>query len=120
MFDDENEEFDPRTIDDNAFGFDMDSNNTHIGNFYIFLATIYNMIDLKLDRTPIIDPKGTVQGYVQYSLGFQVFEDYGDVEIHDLIEYETLAELLGKKLKLNFEIKGAEGLPRKVCSRTFC
>lgn len=106
------------TVDDSAFGFDMDSNKTHIGNFYIFLATIYNMIDLKLDRTPIIDPKGQVQGYVKYSLSFQVFD--GDMEIPDLIEYETLNELLGKKLKLNFEIKEGESLPKKLCSRTFC
>lgn len=57
MFDDDEIQQVPE-VDDAAFGFDMDSNKTHIGNFYIFLATIYNMIDLKLDRTPIIDPKG--------------------------------------------------------------
>ena len=105
-------------IDDAAFGFDMDSNKTHIGNFYIFLATIYNMIDLKLDRTPIIDPKGQVQGYVRYSLSLQVFD--GDVEVPDLIEYETFNELIGKKLKLNFEIKEGEQLPKKLSTRTFC
>ena len=41
-------------------------------------------------------------------------EPYGDVEIHDLIEYENLNELAGKKLKLTFEIKEAEGLPKKL------
>jgi hypothetical protein len=45
-------------IDESVFGFDGYSNNTVLGHFYIFLATIYNMIDLKLDRTPIIDSKG--------------------------------------------------------------
>ena len=51
---------------------------------------------------------------------FKIYEPYGDVEIHDLIEYENLNELVGKKLKLIFEIKEAEGLPKKLQSRTFC
>lgn len=42
------------------------------------------------------------------------------MEVTDLIEYETLNELLGKKLKLNFEIKDGEALPKKLCARTFC
>jgi hypothetical protein len=47
-------------------------------------------------------------------------EPYGDVEIHDLIEYENLNELVGKKIKLIFEIKEAEGLPKKLQQKTFC
>ena len=43
----------------------------------------------------------------------------GRHEIPDLLEYERLTELLGKKIKLNFEIKDGEGLPNKL-TRTFC
>lgn len=38
----------------------------------------------------------------------------------DLIEYETLSELIGKRIKLKFQIKGGESLPKKLCSKTFC
>jgi hypothetical protein len=60
MFDEDDElnAFDPSKVDDSAFGFDLDSNNSIIGHFYIFLMTIYNLIDVKADRTPIIDNKG--------------------------------------------------------------
>ena len=57
-------------IDDAGFGFDKDTSYHPIGDFFIFLTTIYNMIDFKLDRTPIIDSKGKEQGYVRYSLSF--------------------------------------------------
>jgi hypothetical protein len=59
MFDDDGDnDFDLKNIDDSAFGFDLDSNNSIIGHFYIFLMTVYNLIDIKLDKTPIIDNKG--------------------------------------------------------------
>lgn len=56
--DDDTNDIETKNIDDSVFGFDMDSNNSIIGHFYIFLATIYNLIDVKSDRTPIIDTKG--------------------------------------------------------------
>lgn len=61
MFDDdEDNDIDVKNIDDSAFGFDMDSNNSIIGHIYIFMATIFNLIDVKMDRTPIIDTKGDI------------------------------------------------------------
>jgi len=120
MFDDdEDNAFDISKLDDSAFGFDLDSNKSTIGHFYIFLTTVYNLIDVKLDKTPIIDSKGQIQGYVRYSISFDVLEQYGEV-ISDLLDYENMADLLGKKLRLNFEIKDGEGLPNKLCTKTFC
>jgi hypothetical protein len=58
--DDEMNDANMDKVDDSVFGFDGGANNTCLGHFYIFLATIYNMIDLKLDRTPVIDSKGQV------------------------------------------------------------
>ena len=107
-------------IDDSCFGFDKDVSYQPIGDFFIFLTTIYNMIDFKLDRTPIIDAKGQEQGHIRYSLSFQIFDTENDVEIVDFIEYETMSELKGKQLRLNFEIKDADGLPQKLCSKTYC
>jgi len=56
--DDDTNDPDFSQVDDSAFGFDLDSNQSIIGHFYIFLMTIYNLIDVKSDRTPIIDSKG--------------------------------------------------------------
>ena len=59
QFDEDNEgQMDISNIDDSAFGFDLDSNKTVIGHFYIFLMTIYNLIPVGMDKTPIIDNKG--------------------------------------------------------------
>ena len=118
--DDDDNDVNLDNIDDSVFGFDMDSNNSIIGHIYIFLATIFNLIDVKMDRTPIIDTKGDIQGYVRYQLGFQIFEQFGNIEVTDLIEYETLSELVGKRIKLKFYIKNGENLPKKLCSKTFC
>lgn len=120
--DDDTNDVDFSQVDDSAFGFDLDSNKSIIGHFYIFLMTIYNLIDVKSDRTPIIDSKGQIQGHVRYSLDFKVFEPYGnaDQEIKDLMDYESLSELAGKKLRLNFQIHEGEGLPGKLCTKTFC
>lgn len=52
-------------------------------------------------------------------MNFEVFETFGD-QIKDLLDYESLADLQGKKIKINFDILGAEGLPNKLCSRTHC
>ena len=90
--DDDDNDFDIKNIDDSAFGFDLDSNNSIIGHFYIFLMTVYNLIDIKQDKTPIIDNKGQIQGYVKYSLNFEIFETFGD-QIKDLLDYESLADL---------------------------
>ena len=45
--DDPDNDFDVKNIDDSAFGFDLDSNNSIIGHFYIFLMTLYNLIEVK-------------------------------------------------------------------------
>jgi len=59
---------------------------------------------------------------VRYSIDFKVFEPYGnaDQEIKDLMDYESLSELVGKKLRVNFQVHEGEGLPTKLCTKTFC
>ena len=121
LFDDDDEnDPDLAAIDDGVFGIDKDQSHTLIGNFYIFLATIYNLIDIKMDKTPIMDTKGQITGYVHYGVNFKVLEAYADSEVRDLIEYETLNELSGKRLRLFVEIKRAEALPKKLCTSTYC
>lgn len=121
LFDDDDEnDVDLTQIPDSVFGVGQDSSMTLIGNFYIFLATVYNMIDVKVDKTPIMDTKGQITGYVHYGLSFKVLEAYGDSEIRELIEYETLNDLSGKRLRLFVEIKRAEALPKKLCTGTYC
>lgn len=85
--------------------------------------TIYNLIPVGMDKTPIIDSKGQINGHVNYSIDFKILEPYGNHnEITDLIEYDALSdpELKGKKLLITFCIKEGEGLPKKLCNKTFC
>lgn len=118
--DDDDNDVDLTQVADSVFGISRDSNMTLIGNFYIFLATVYNMIDVKIDKTPIMDTKGQITGFAHYGLSFKVLEPYGESEIRELIEYETLNDLSGKRLRLYVEIKRAEALPKKLCHDTYC
>lgn len=36
------------------------------------------------------------------------------------MDYESLSELAGKKLRLNFAILEGENLPTKLCTKTYC
>lgn len=36
------------------------------------------------------------------------------------MDYESLNELIGKQLVINFELIDGEGLPSKLCTKTFC
>ena len=38
----------------------------------------------------------------------------------DILEYESMQDLIGKQLRINFEILEGEGLPNKLCTKTFC
>lgn len=115
LFEYDETEIDLTQLDDSAFGFDLDSNKSAIGYFYIFLMTIYNLIPVRMDKTPIIDNKGQINGYVHYSIDFKILEPFGsNNEITDLIDYDSLSdpELMGKKLLVNFQIKEGDGLPK--------
>lgn len=116
----EGNDVDLNQIPDSVFGIGEESSQTLIGNFYIFLATVYNLIDVKVDKTPIMDTKGQITGYAHYGLSFKVLEPYGESEIRELIEYETLNDLSGKRLRLFVELKRAEALPKKLCTSTYC
>ena len=37
-----------------------------------------------------------------------------------MLDYESMQDLVGKQLKINFEILEGEGLPNKLCTNTFC
>jgi len=41
---------------------------------------------------------------VKYSISFQVYDPITNEEIIDLLEFESMADLIGKVLKINFEI----------------
>ena len=49
-----------------------------------------------------------------------MFDPVSNEEFIDLLEFESMADLIGKLLKVNFEIIEGEGLPVKLCTRTFC
>ena len=61
MFDDDdlNDE-DLKNIDERELGFNINSNRSLIGKFYVFLSCVHELVDIKSDRTPIIDFKGNI------------------------------------------------------------
>jgi len=46
--------------DPEVFGWGLSDNWHHIGNFYYFLLSMYNLIETVKDESPIIDTKGNI------------------------------------------------------------
>lgn len=118
--DEELSEAELNSQDESIFGLELDSNDTLIGYFYVFLESIVDLLVTQNDRTPIIDVKGQIQGYARYSLQFQVYDQENDNQEIDIMEYDSLDELIGKRIRVQFGILRAENLPAKTSSRTFC
>ena len=104
MFDEEEGLKDDFEVDDSAFGFDLDSNISIIGHFYIFLMTIYKLVEVSEDTTPIIDNKGQIQGHIKYSISFKVIDSVTKQEIEDIEEYDSMSDLIGNYFQINFNI----------------
>lgn len=120
MYDEEEGMKDDFEVDDSAFGFDLDSNISIIGHFYIFLMTIYKLVEVTEDTTPIIDNKGQIQGHIKYSISFKVIDSVTKEEIQDIEEYDSMSDLIGNYFQITFKVIGAEGLPSKLCTKTYC
>jgi len=77
------------------------------------------LIETSKDESPIIDTKGAIQGRLNYSVSFEAFDVDRTTRLN-LLEYETLNELLGKNLKIIIELKKAGDLPEKYSFKTMC
>ena len=81
----------------------------HIGNVYYFLMSTYNLIETLKDDTPIIekiDTKGQISGYMSYRVNIDILDE--DMEtVMNALDFETLAECVGKYLRVTVELKRA-------------
>jgi len=92
--------------DGETFGWSLSDSWHEIGSVYIFLLSLYNLIDTPKDDSPIIDSKGIKNGHLAYSINLEVL-DYDKTTKLNILEYETLRELIGKHLKIKLSLKRA-------------
>ena len=78
---------------------------------------MFNLCDTPKDESPIIDSKGIKQGSQNYGLLLELF-DYDKTKKLEILEYETLRELVGKYLKMTLEVKRATDIPEKFQYKT--
>ena len=100
-----------------TFGWNLSDSWHEIGSVYIFLLSMYNLIDTPKDESPIIDSKGIKNGMQNYSVQLEIL-DYDKTTKLNILEYETLRELVGKNLKVKFCIKRATDIPDKYNFKT--
>ena len=103
--------------DGETFGWSLSDSWHEIGSVYIFLISLYNLIDTPKDDSPIIDTKGLTNGKQNYSIHLEVL-DLDQVTPLNILEYETLSELIGKYLKIKLCLKRAVDIPEKYTFKT--
>jgi len=89
-----------------------------IGYVYFFLISMYNLIETRNDETPIIDVKGNIRGRVNYSVTFEVIDPYTNNSI-PTENFDNMTDLIGKNLKVTFDLKRASDLPDKHCTEVY-
>ena len=81
-----------------------------IGYMYYFLVSVVNLVETKADESPIIDEKGSILGKVSYSMGIELLDGEKPLNI---LKYNSLNDVVGKRLKLAVELKKAQEIPEK-------
>ena len=104
--------------DGEFFGWQRADDFNLIGYMYYFMLSTVNLVETKNDDSPIIDNKGNIRGYVTYSVTMQVL-DNSDKPLNILL-YDSLNELVGKRLVLTVEIKKAKDIPERQSSAVHC
>ena len=100
-----------------TFGWNLSDSWHEIGSVYVFLISLYNLIDTPKDESPIIDSKGMKNGSQHYSIQLEIL-DHDKTTPLNILEYETLHELIGKHLKVKFNLKRATEIPEKYTYKT--
>lgn len=102
--------------DGEIFGWALTNQWHHVGNMYYFLLSAFNIIETKQDESPIIDSKGYIQGHIDYSIFLSVVDS--DLKGIDLTDYESLNDLIGKKLQMTVCLHRARNIPEKMSFAT--
>lgn len=104
-------------MDGEIFGWNLTDSWHHIGNVYYFMLSVFNLIETQKDESPIIDTRGNIQGKLTYSVKLEVFDSDGQSKLN-ILDYETLNELIGKTLKFNLDIRKVGYIPDKYTFKT--
>jgi hypothetical protein len=83
------------------------------------LFAIINLIETQKDESPIIDTKGTIRGKLSYSVILEAF-DVDLITKINLLEFETLNDLIGKYLKVTISLNRASELAEKFKHKSIC
>ena len=108
---------DDQEDDGETYGWNLSDSWHEIGSVYIFLLSLFNLIDTPKDESPIIDSKGIKNGMQNYSINLEIL-DYDKTTKLNILEYETLRELVGKYLKVKLTLKRAVDIPDKYNFKT--
>jgi hypothetical protein len=84
-----------------------------IGYAYIYLDTIYYLMNIEEDFIPIIDDKGAKKGALKLSI-------MSEIPGVDLEEHDNLKDIIGKDLAIEISIKEAIDIPEKFANGTYC
>ena len=103
--------------DGETYGWSLSDSWHEIGSVFIFLLSMYNLIDTNKDESPIIDTKGIKNGMQEYSVQLSVL-DYDRSTPLNILEYETVRDLIGKHLKVKLTLKRAKDIPEKYHFKT--
>ena len=102
-----------------TFGWSLSDSWHEIGSVFIFLLSLFNLIDTPKDESPIIDSKGMKQGQLSYSVMLELLDHEKRSQPNlNIFEYETLRELIGKHLKIKLALKRAVDIPEKYTFKT--
>ena len=122
-YEEKNFEIDESTIDKDddgeIFGWSLSESWHHIGSIYYFLLSVYNLIDIQKDETPIIDSKGGIQGKINYGVSVEVLDTDRTTKLN-VLDYESLQECVGKYLRLTVDLRRVVDIPEKYTFKTKC
>lgn len=98
-----------------VFGLTIKDDWHLIGNCYIFLYSLAQMLEMRKDNTPIIDTKGEQKGNLCYSIEPVVYDENG--EPMDMVN--NIQEMLGRDINVELCIHYAQGIPEKYSTNVF-
>ena len=100
-----------------AFGMPISAKWKLIGECFIYLEGVGNLVETSNDWTPIFDKSGRECGAIRYSMWLMMPKG---TDQNELKKYADVSELRGKKMRVHFSLHEASGLPEQYSLNCFC
>ncbi|CDJ56258.1 kinesin, putative [Eimeria maxima] len=111
--------------DDVADPFAMDPESYQVvGQAYVYLDTIRNLLPIEKEPFPIFDSKGQKQGTLVVSIDIQFSSARSELEgedelaarrIEDIDDIDSVEDVKGRELTITVSVHSASNLPEKSC-----